>query len=176
MTQKEIDETIAGIKKFTDDLLAKGPEACKQYLIDSGILLNSDKNDKPSVATGDASSTDDGSIKKIREKFLKECVSQGHNGVLGYYERIYLSPEQVFEFFKPYLHNPSLPEVYYVPVSVESSDKPPLNTYYAVLCEEDRFNRNEVSYCFHYNGRWDTARNVTHWLKKVSRLESGESQ
>jgi hypothetical protein len=34
----DVDETISDIKKVTEHLLAKGPEACKQFLIDAGKL------------------------------------------------------------------------------------------------------------------------------------------
>jgi hypothetical protein len=36
--QKEIRETVMSIKKFSEELRAKGPEACRQFLIDAGII------------------------------------------------------------------------------------------------------------------------------------------
>jgi hypothetical protein len=34
----EIEETISTIKRVTEELVARGPEACKQFLIDAGII------------------------------------------------------------------------------------------------------------------------------------------
>lgn len=38
MTQQEADQQIEAIRKVTQDLIAQGPEACRQFLIDAGIV------------------------------------------------------------------------------------------------------------------------------------------
>lgn len=45
MTQKEIDEQIRVIKKVAADLKAKGPKACRKFLIDAGIIKVKSKNE-----------------------------------------------------------------------------------------------------------------------------------
>lgn len=38
MTKKEADKQIDAIKKVTADLISKGPEACRDFLIAAGII------------------------------------------------------------------------------------------------------------------------------------------
>ena len=42
--QREIKETVESIRRVSEDLRRQGPEACRQFLIDSGILP---KNQSP---------------------------------------------------------------------------------------------------------------------------------
>lgn len=37
--QQEIEDTVASIKKNSAQLRESGPDACRQFLIDAGILL-----------------------------------------------------------------------------------------------------------------------------------------
>lgn len=36
--QQEIRDTVESIRIFSEELIAKGPEACRQFLIDAGII------------------------------------------------------------------------------------------------------------------------------------------
>lgn len=38
LTDKESQETIAAMQKMTDDLIAKGPQACRDFLVKAGII------------------------------------------------------------------------------------------------------------------------------------------
>lgn len=41
--QQEIKEEVQAIRKFSEELRKQGPEACKQFLIDAGILNQTDE-------------------------------------------------------------------------------------------------------------------------------------
>lgn len=36
--QQEIRDTVGAIRKVSEELRAQGPEACRQFLIDAGII------------------------------------------------------------------------------------------------------------------------------------------
>lgn len=40
--QQEIRDTVESIRIFSEELIAKGPEACRQFLIDAGIINQTD--------------------------------------------------------------------------------------------------------------------------------------
>lgn len=41
--QQEIKDTVESIRKFSEELREQGPEACRQFLIDAGIINQDDE-------------------------------------------------------------------------------------------------------------------------------------
>lgn len=104
-----------GKEKWESYIYPSGEWAYKRtptYWMYVSELLNIVKNDETSVAT-EAQSIDSPlppkSESELRDKFFKECVDEfgeGDKYVPSLSQYVYKSPNEVFNWFKPYLKTP----------------------------------------------------------------------